>query len=604
MSRKLFHPASAASRRPVLLLSIFICQRTRGHSRLFWILPVLLLLFTLPAMVQAQFTYTTNNGVILISGYTGSGGDVTIPSTIDGLPINGIADYAFNGNVSLTHITILNGMTSIGNYAFLHCMNLIDVTLPRSITDIGTDAFLGCANLTEIAVDVDNPAYSTVAGVLFNKAQTTLIRCPGNSAGSYLVPNTVTNIGDAAFAVCANLNDVTIPSGVLNIGIAAFNSCSSLTNVTLPNTVTNIGCSAFAWCTNLTNITIPGSVASIGDVAFYYCTSLGSIYFQGNAPSVGASAFNAQVARVYYLIGTTGWGPTFGGAPAFVWDPVSQMAYWITNGAITIMGYTGAGGDIIIPGTIAGLPVTSIGNNGLTGCNCNLTSVAIPSSVTNIEISPFFFALGLRAINVDPRNSSYCSIDGVLFNKNKSTLIAYPCGKAGDYVVPDGVTRIEPFAFALSPGLNNVIIPSSVRELGQNSFAYYFFNNPVRIYFEGNAPIANWELTFVENIIVYYLPGTTGWGTHLFTAPTALWFLPSPVILTTGSGFGIQGNGFGFTISWATNASVVVEASTSTDLSNPIWSPLSTNTLIGGSSYFSDPQWTNYPARFYRLRWP
>ena len=64
----------------------------------------------------------------------------------------------------------------------------------------------------------------------------------------------------------------------------------------------------------------------------------------------------------------------------------------------------------------------------------------------------------------------------------------------------------------------------------------------------------------------------------------------------------MQTNGFGFIISWATNVSVVVEACT--NLANPIWSPVGTNTLTGGSSYFSDPQWTNYPARFYRLRSP
>jgi hypothetical protein len=64
----------------------------------------------------------------------------------------------------------------------------------------------------------------------------------------------------------------------------------------------------------------------------------------------------------------------------------------------------------------------------------------------------------------------------------------------------------------------------------------------------------------------------------------------------------VQTNGFGFIISWATNSPVVVEASTT--LVNPIWAPLSTNTLTGGSSYFSDPEWSNYPSRFYRLRSP
>ncbi len=79
--------------------------------------------------------------------------------------------------------------------------------------------------------------------------------------------------------------------------------------------------------------------------------------------------------------------------------------------------------------------------------------------------------------------------------------------------------------------------------------------------------------------------------------------LPYPLILNNNSpSFGVQTNGFGFIISWATNIPVVVEACA--DLANPIWSPVGTNTLTGGSSYFSDPQWTNYSARFYRLRSP
>jgi hypothetical protein len=101
---------------------------------------------------------------------------------------------------------------------------------------------------------------------------------------------------------------------------------------------------------------------------------------------------------------------------------------------------------------------------------------------------------------------------------------------------------------------------------------------------------------------LYYLPGTTGWSTTFGERPTATWLLPYPVILTTAPNFGIQTNQFGFIISWATNISVVVEAST--NLTNPIWVPLQTNTLIGGSSFFSDPQWTNYPGRFYRLHSP
>jgi hypothetical protein len=103
------------------------------------------------------------------------------------------------------------------------------------------------------------------------------------------------------------------------------------------------------------------------------------------------------------------------------------------------------------------------------------------------------------------------------------------------------------------------------------------------------------------NPTAYYLPGTTGWDTTFYCLATAPWFLPNPLILSSPD-FGVRANGFGFIISWATNTSVVVEACT--DLANPIWFPVSRNTLTDGWSYFSDPQWRNYTRRFYRVRSP
>jgi hypothetical protein len=98
------------------------------------------------------------------------------------------------------------------------------------------------------------------------------------------------------------------------------------------------------------------------------------------------------------------------------------------------------------------------------------------------------------------------------------------------------------------------------------------------------------------------LPGTTGWGDFSANTglPAAPWYLPNPMILNNDPSFGVQTNQFGFTISWATDISVVVEACTNP--AHPVWSPVATNTLSSGTSYFSDPEWTNYTGRFYRLK--
>ncbi|MGO8928807.1 MAG: hypothetical protein ACLQU3_18220 [Limisphaerales bacterium] len=95
------------------------------------------------------------------------------------------------------------------------------------------------------------------------------------------------------------------------------------------------------------------------------------------------------------------------------------------------------------------------------------------------------------------------------------------------------------------------------------------------------------------------MPGTTGWGSTFASRPTVLW---NPQVQSSRATFGVRTNRFGFNITGTSNLVIVVEACI--DPGNPVWLPASTNTLTGGSSYFSDPQWTNYPSRFYRLRSP
>jgi hypothetical protein len=130
--------------------------------------------------------------------------------------------------------------------------------------------------------------------------------------------------------------------------------------------------------------------------------------------------------------------------------------------------------------------------------------------------------------------------------------------------------------------------------------AFEYCNSLTGIYFKGNAPsLGSGAFDGANNVIVYYLPGTTGWGPTLHGRPTAPW---KPKVQTSDANFGVRTNQFGFNISWASGMDVAVDACT--NLANPVWTPLQTNTLTGDTLYFSDPQWTNHPARFYRLRWP
>jgi hypothetical protein len=143
------------------------------------------------------------------------------------------------------------------------------------------------------------------------------------------------------------------------------------------------------------------------------------------------------------------------------------------------------------------------------------------------------------------------------------------------------------------------MVPGSVTSIGNQAFLEC--GRLEGVYFQGNAPTVGLDV-FSYNIktTVYYLPGTAGWEPTFGGRPTMLWVLPNPVILTMPPGFGVETDRFGFIISWATNASVVVEASP--DLANPAWSLVSTNTLNAGSSYFNDAEWRNHSQRLYRVR--
>jgi hypothetical protein len=411
---------------------------------------------------------------------------------------------------------------------------------------------------------------------------------------------------------------VSIPEKIDNLyvtGIAdyAFYEENGVTNVTIPSSVTTIGASAFAQ-TGLTSVTIPGSVTSIGASAFANCGNLTNATIEYGVIVIGASAFNSCPILAAVTV------------PSSV---ISIEPYAFTY-CLKLTNVTLASGLI------------SIGDDAfsMTGIN----SISIPSSVAVIGEEAFYYCRALTAITVDVENTNYSSADGVLFDKTQTTLIQYPGGLSGAYTIPSGVTSIENSTFANSWSIDSVTIPGSVKSIGENAFfncnyltnltlangvgsiasSAFFGCNGLRsmtipasvtnigadalgifplqpsFYFLGDAPSAD-PLAFsgVDPGTVYYLPGTTGWSNTLGGLPTAQWKLPNPVILNSTSNFGIQSNGFGFSISWATNRPVVVQAST--DLANPVWTSLQTNALTNGVFNFTDPQWANYSGRFYRI---
>lgn len=507
-------------------------------------------------MVQAQFTFITNNGSITITRYTGPGGSVVIPSMTNGLPVTSITSRAFQLWPNLTGVVIPDTVTNIESRAFG------DFHAPSGAPVQGS--------LTSLVVGTNNPVYMSENGVLFNKSQTTLIQYPQGKAESYTIPNSVLSIADSAFYYCNNL-----------------------TNTTIPNNVINIGNGAFASCGNLTNILIGDGVAIVGTNAFFFCTNLRTITVDTNNPvfmSEDGVLFNKSWTRLLvYPQGKAG-GYTIPGSVTSVQE---DTFYWCSS--LT---------DVTIP-----VSVTGIGPNAFARCY-SLTNVTIPPSVTSIGDSAFAYS-GLTSLtvpgsitNMGPAAFSDCNyLTCVLIGTGVAGIgnAAFQgCNSLTNVSIPNSVTSIGGGAFREDTSLTSVTIPAGVTTIGSQAFINCYHLS--QVYFLGNAPIPSDDASVFSSDLkatVYYLPGAAGWASTFGGRPTAVW---TPQVQTSDGSFGVRTNQFGFNITWASGQVVVVEACTNLD--NPIWSPLQTNTLTNGSIYFSDPQWTNYPARFYLIRSP
>jgi hypothetical protein len=322
----------------------------------------------------------------------------------------------------------------------------------------------------------------------------------------------------------------------------------------------------------------------------------------------------------------------------------------------TFTGYSGPGGDLTTPTNINGLTVTSIGDysfdeSSLTSVtigpsvtsigyrafewsfsltnaiipdsvtsigdyafwNCNdLASVMISDSLTNIGDSAFYFCSHLGSVTVsggisDIGDLAFCSCCG-LTNVTMSggvnsagISVFYGCSELSCVAISGGFNSIGDQAFYDCSSLTNIMIPSSVTNIA--SFAFYNCLNLTSVCFQGNAPAADSTVfDYDPHLMVYYLPGTTGWDG--FSAATYIRSVPwNPLIQTDGESLGVRSNQFGFSISNSITTSIPIVVEACTNLASPVWTPL-TNVMLTNTFHCSDPQWTNYPVRFYGLGMP
>lgn len=444
-------------------------------------------------------------------------------------------------------------VTAVADNAF-KSKGITSVVVPATVLYIGKAAFASCAKLLTITVDEANPAYSSSDGVLFDKTQTTLIQYPGGKTEPYTIPSSVTNIWQWAFAGCVGLTNFTIPDTVVSVGDSAFANCLELQSLRIGAGVTSIGINSFAGCQKLSDLTLGTALANIGAGAFLACKSLTNVITPDAVTTIGLTAF-AQCQNLTNV--TLNEGLKSIGANTFQQTAITSIT---VPGTVTNLSSAFATCQIITNIVLSdGIP--SLGDMAFFNCY-KLANLSVPSSVTNIGNRTFESCRSLTRLTLT------------------------------------GAIRIGTNAFSACSSLTNVLLGKDLAYI--SDWAFDRCSALKAIYFTGDAPAFGFAAVgSALYATAYYLPGTAGWGPTLDNVPTLLW---NPQIQFSASEISLWTNGCGFNVVGTPTIPVLVEACS--DFGNSGWTPLQSCTLTNGAVYFTDPSWTNYSARFYRVRSP
>jgi hypothetical protein len=313
-----------------------------------------------------NFAHNSSTNSYKVTGATGTGTSIVIPSTYDGaqgiLPVTIIDVNAFLYFFTLTSVTIPDTIIEIRQNAF-NSTQISSIYIPKNVSLIGQNVFSNCYFLTSITVDIDNEIYSSDSGILYNKEQTTLIVYPAAKAGnSFTIPNQVDTLAFQSMRYAIYLAIINIPQNVISVEALALpyatlqtvnvdsqnpnyssefgvfynkNKTSLLyyppakpdISFNFPNTVTSVDNFLFENNSFLQNIIFLNNLKNIGIIFCSFASALQKIFFLGNAPSLGAVPFsNANPnIKVYRYSTKSGWSSTFGGKDVLLIDsPIDQ----------------------------------------------------------------------------------------------------------------------------------------------------------------------------------------------------------------------------------------------------------------------------------------
>lgn len=406
---------------------------------------------------EGDYQYITYAGSAYIQKYLGNDENVEIPSTLGGNTVTTIDDYtfrdcvsvksvvipstvtridssAFEGCINLETVNIPNSVTYLGGKVFYGCQSLTTITIPASVTYIGPELTSWCTSLTEINVDSKSKGYASVDGVLMDIGKTRIMNFPAaKECEVYTVPTTVRNINKSAFSGCTGLKSIVLP----------------------PDTALYIYEYAFAGCTGLTSINLPSNIMSIYDYAFEGCTSLKEFTVDpknANFTTVDGVLFNKAKTRLVRY-------------PCAKED----TTYTIPK-TVTYVDYGGFADCTNLSSVVIHKGFYYFRDEAFKGCT-GLTSITLPSSITSVGSRTFEGCTALESITISTQNIYYSSKDGVLFDKEKTTIHYYPQGKTDTtYTIPNTVDLIDRRAFYGADNLTKLVIPNTVETIREDAF--------------------------------------------------------------------------------------------------------------------------------------
>ena len=397
------------------------------------------------ALSYNSFGYEIVNSEINILSYNGNDTTVVIPAVIDGYPV-----------------------TSIDYCAFYGCDSLTSITIPDSVTSIGNEAFEYCDSLTSITVDNENKYYSSdERGVLFNKDKTKLIQYPiGNKAQEYIIPDSVTSIGNGAFEYCDSLTSITVDNenkyyssderGVLfnkdKTKLIQYPIGNKAQEYIIPDSVTSIGNGAFDDCDSLTSITIPDSVTTINSHAFYSCEKLEIINISDNIRSIEPLAFS-----------DTGY--------------YNDKHNWTEDGILYIDDCLIASKDIV-SSLVIDQGTKLVAESVFDGHDC-LRSVTFPDNEIVINSRAFCgsslstLSFSDKAVRIGEYAFSECNqlVDVVIPNVKSISSVAFGyCDNLTTAIIDGTYDRIPSYLFDGCSKLQSILIPRSVTYTDHHAF--------------------------------------------------------------------------------------------------------------------------------------